>query len=133
MLKFMTTLTEIGMLAYWILATALVWNLVSIDPSLMYSDYKNPLVVAWNWSFFPIDVAFAVIGLTARFGSITGLLKFKLETIAAVLMLCAGLMAISYWTITGEFSLTWWAVNIWLIIVGMANLILSKPAPTVPA
>jgi hypothetical protein len=44
-------------------------------------------------------------------------------------MLCAGLMAISYWTITGEFSLTWWAVNIWLIIVGMANLILSKPAP----
>lgn len=133
MLKFLTTLTEIGMLAYWILATALVWNLVSIDPSLMYSNYQNPLVVAWNWSFFPIDVAFAVMGLTARFGSITGLLKFKLETIAAVLMLCAGLMAISYWTITGEFSLTWWGVNIWLIIVGMANLILAKPDATVPA
>ena len=97
MLRFVTTLSEIGMLAYWVLASALV------------------------------------IGLTARFGSITGPLKFKLETIAAVLMLCAGLMAISYWTITGEFSLTWWAVNIWLIIAGMANLILSKPDATIPA
>ena len=133
MLKVLTTFTEIGMLAYWLLAGALVLQLVSVDPSLMYSDYQNPLVVAWNWSFLPIDVAFAVIGLTARFGSATGVLRFKLQTVAAVLMLCAGLMAISYWTITGEFSLTWWAMNIWLIIVGMANLILAKPDATVPA
>jgi hypothetical protein len=127
MLKALTTATEIGMLAYWILATALVLELIAIDPALMYSNYENPLVVAWNWSFFPIDVAFAVIGLTARFGTLSGPLRFKLEITAAVLMFCAGLMAVSYWSITGEFSTTWWALNIWLVIIGLSNLVLAKP------
>lgn len=127
MLKVATTITELAMLTYWILAGALALSLISIDPSLMYSDYENPLVVAWNWSFFPIDVAFAIIGLTARFGVQAGHLRFKLEVIAAVLMLCAGLMAVSYWTITGDFDLTWWGMNIWLIILGAANLVRTQP------
>ena len=123
MLKFATTITELAMLFYWILAGALASNLILIDPSLMYSDYKNPLVVAWNWSFFPIDVAFAIIGLTARFGVQAGHLRFKLEVIAGVLMLCAGLMAVSYWTITGDFDPTWWGMNVWLIILGVTNIV----------
>ena len=126
----LTTATEIAMLLYWLLAGSLVLGLISIDPSLMYSDYQNPLVVAWNWSFFPIDVAFSAIGLTARFGTTAGHLKFKLEVIAAVLMLCAGLMAVSYWTITGDFDVTWWSMNLWLIILGAANLICIKPNMT---
>lgn len=127
MQKTATTVTEIAMLLYWLLAGALVLGLVSIDPSLMYSDYQNPLVVAWNWSFFPIDVAFAILGLVARFGGAQGHLRFKLEVTAAVLMSCAGLMAISYWTITGDFDLIWWSMNIWLIILGAANLICVHP------
>jgi fatty acid desaturase len=114
------------MLIYWILATALVLNLVDIDPALMYSDYENPLVVAWNWSFFPIDIAFASLGLYAKYGRVERNRKFKFEVTAATLMVCAGLMAISYWIITGDFSPTWWAMNIWLIVLGLANLISSK-------
>lgn len=117
-----TSATEIAMLLYWILAGALVLNVVSIDPSLMYSDYQNPLVVAWNWSFFPIDIAFAVIGLAARYVPMSGELRFKLQITASVLMFCAGLMAISFWTITGDFSLTWWVMNIWLMGLGLSNL-----------
>ena len=117
------------MLLYWVLAGALVLELITIDPSLMYSDYQNPLVVAWNWSFFPIDVAFAIIGLTARFGSFSGTIKLKLETTASVLMICAGLMAISFWTITGDFNATWWGMNIWLIVLGLTNLICSPFEP----
>ncbi len=130
MLKIATTITEIAMLLYWALAGALASNLISIDPSMMYSDYENPLVVAWNWSFFPIDVAFAIIGLMARFGVQAGPLRFKLEVIASVLMLCAGLMAVSYWTITGDFDLTWWGMNIWLIILGGTNLVRTQPDVT---
>lgn len=126
MRKTLTTITEVAMLLYWVLAGALALGLISIDPSLMYSDYQNPLVVAWNWSFFPIDVAFAIIGLTARFGAVAGHLRFKLEITAAVLMLCAGLMAISYWTITGDFDLTWWSMNIWLILLGGVNLVCTQ-------
>lgn len=130
MLKTATTITEIAMLIYWILAGALSANLISIDPSLMYSDYENPLVVAWNWSFFPIDFAFAIIGLMARFGVQAEQLRFKLKVIAGVLMLCAGLMAVSYWTITGNFDPTWWGMNIWLIILGGANLVRTQPPLT---
>ncbi len=115
------------MLVYWLLAGALTLDLITIDPSLMYSDYQNPLVVAWNWSFFPIDVAFAIIGLAARLGVAQGVRKFKLEVTAAVLMLCAGLMAVSFWTITGDFDATWWTMNVWLIILGAANLICARP------
>jgi hypothetical protein len=50
-LRFVTTLTEIGMLAYWVLASALVLDLISIDPSLMHFNYQN-LVVAWELVFF---------------------------------------------------------------------------------
>jgi len=127
MRAYLTTATEIGMLAYWLLAAALVLNLVAIDPSLMYSDYQDPQVVAWNWSFLPVDVAFALTGLAARFGSLPPPLRFRLAIMSAVLMLCAGLMAVSYWTIRGEFSLTWWGVNIWLIVLGLINLISSRP------
>jgi hypothetical protein len=129
MRKALTTATELGMVAYWVLAGAMVLDWVRVDPSLMYSNYENPLVVAWNWSFFPIDIAFAAIGLMARFGSQHGLLRLKMETTAAVLMLCAGLMALSYWTMTGEFSLTWWGMNLWLVLLGLFNLISARPDP----
>ena len=132
MLKFATTITELAMLLYWILAGALALDLISIDPSLMYSDYENPLVVAWNWSFFPIDAAFAIIGLAARFGVQAGHLRFKLEVIAGVLMFCAGLMAVSYWTITGDFDPTWWGMNIWLIILGGTNVVRTQLTASCP-
>ena len=93
----------------------------------MYSDYENPLVIAWNWSFFPIDIAFALIGLSARFARVSGALKFKLEIIAAVLMLCAGLMAISFWIVTADFEPMWWGMNIWLVLLGALNLVRAKP------
>ena len=126
MLKTATALTEIAMLIYWALAIALTLELVSIDPALMYSDYENPLVIAWNWSFFPIDIAFALIGLSARFARVSGALKFKLEIIAAVLMLCAGLMAISFWIVTADFEPMWWGMNIWLVLLGTLNLVRAK-------
>jgi len=128
MLRLLKSMTEIAMIGYWLLAGAHALGLISIDPALMYSDYENPLVVAWNWSFFPIDIAFAITGLTAKFGPVSGRLKFKLETVAAVLMLCAGLMAVSFWTITGDFSPSWWAMNVWLIAIGALNIWCSHPS-----
>ncbi len=121
-----TTLTEILMLLYWVFASALAFDLIKIDPALMYSDYENPLVVAWNWSFFPLDVAFAGLGLSARFLNLSASSSEKLEAIAATLMLCAGLMAISFWVFTGDFNFTWWAVNIWLLGLGLTNLIFGS-------
>ena len=113
------------MIAYWVLAAALVAGWIHIDPALMYSDYENPLVVAWNWSFLPIDLAFAATGLWARFGVLAHGTRLKLAAISATLMICAGVMAVSFWTLTGDFNVTWWGLNIWLIVLGLMNLMFS--------
>lgn len=127
MRKHATTIAEILMIAYWIAAAALAFGLIYIDPEWMYSDHENPLVIAWNWSFFPIDIAFAALGLFAKFGNMNAARRFKLEITAATLMICAGLMAISFWLITADFNVAWWAVNIWLIVLGLLNLTRITP------
>jgi hypothetical protein len=114
-LRILLTITEIGMLGYWMLAALLTAQLVNIPPEYMYSDYKNPFVVDWNWSFLPVDVLFAVTGLSSRFAAKKPANQRTLSTISLTLMFCAGLMAISFWTVRGEFSALWWAMNLWLM------------------
>ena len=121
-LAVLLTLTEIGMLGYWALAGALVAGWVTIAPEYMYSDYENPVIVAWNWSFFPIDVAFALCGLTARFATLRQSVAELLSVIGATLMFCAGVMAISFWVIQREFDPLWWGLNIWLCLLSILFL-----------
>jgi hypothetical protein len=110
------TTTEIGMLAYWVLAASMALGLMNIPPDWMYSNHTDPIIVAWNWSFFPIDVLFAGTGLVARYSARA---PKHLADISLTLMFCAGLMALSFWTIRREFDAFWWAANAWL--VGMAT------------
>ncbi|MBD1556360.1 YvaD family protein [Vibrio sp. S9_S30] len=109
------TITELGMAAYWILAILDTTNTISIPPEYMYSDHKNKIVVAWNWSFFPMDIMFVVLGLVSRFSGISQVNKNFLSIFSLSLMFCAGIMAISYWTIMREFDVFWWGVNLWLL------------------
>ncbi len=120
------TLTEIGMLAYWMLATAVVLNLIQIAPEYMYSDYQNPIIVSWNWSFLPIDILFAVSGLFARFGRLRQSHRNLLATVSLALMFCAGLMAISFWLIRLEFDPIWWSINLWLLVLSSCALIIKS-------
>lgn len=117
--KKLLTLTEVGMLSYWIFAIIVVLTSINVPPEYMYSDYQNPLIVTWNWSFFPIDVLFASVGLFSRFGKISNYHKQMLSTVSLSLMFCAGLMAISFWVIKNEFDLFWWGINLWLIILAV--------------
>ncbi len=123
-MKWLLTATEVGMLAYWILAGAMAGGILSLPPEWMYSDYQNPLVVAWNWSFFPIDVLFAVTGLAARFLPMAADRAHSLSLVSLTLMVCAGLMAVSFWAIRGEYDPFWWGVNLWLVALGGAGLAL---------
>lgn len=110
------------MLAYWGLASFNSLGFIHIPAEWMYSDHTNPIVVAWNWSFLPIDVLFAFAGLFARFGGLNAVRARDLSLIALTLMICAGTMAISFWTIQGAFDPLWWGVNIWLIVLGLSGL-----------
>ncbi|MDP6685229.1 MAG: DUF5360 family protein [Candidatus Marinimicrobia bacterium] len=119
------TFTEVGMILYWLFAATVVLGFINVPPEYMYSDYKNPLIVSWNWSFFPLDILFAVFGLLARFGSLKPKSKEVLSVVSLSLMFCAGLMAISFWVINHDFDIFWWAINLWLIILSSWALIVK--------
>ena len=90
------TITEGGMLFYWCFATLVVLDLIYVEPEMMYSDYKNPLIVSWNWSFFPLDMLFAIVGLLGRFSTLQPKKKETLSVVSLSLMFCAGLIAVPF-------------------------------------
>ncbi|MDA9009475.1 YvaD family protein [Alphaproteobacteria bacterium] len=99
-------------------------NWIYVPPEYMYSDYQNPFIVAWNWSFLPLDVLFAVLGLAARFFVQSRSRELILSTLSLALMFCAGLMAVSFWIIQGSFDPFWWGINIWLM--ALSGFVLSR-------
>jgi len=109
------TITEVGMTIYWVFAVIVIVGLINVPPEYMYSDYNNPIIVSWNWSFFPVDILFATLGLFSRFGKSSLHHKQMLSTVSLSLMFCAGLMAISFWIIQGEYNPFWWGINLWLV------------------
>ncbi len=113
------TLTECGMLLYWALAVLAALEVVAIPPSWLYSNAQDPLVVAWNWSFLPVDLLFVVTGLMVRFSKQP---RGEMALVSATLMFCAGAMALSFWAIRGEFDVFWWGANAWLVVLSLAFL-----------
>ncbi|MFN5225194.1 MAG: DUF5360 family protein, partial [Bacteroidota bacterium] len=49
---------DIAFILYW---TITYFHL--LPPELLYRDYTNPILVDWNWSFFPIDMLISASGL----------------------------------------------------------------------
>ena len=62
------TVTDVLFMLYWTVAAAAAIGLVSLQPDMMYGDYNNPRVIAWNWSFFPLDVAFLYLWVSVIIG-----------------------------------------------------------------
>ena len=111
------TVTEAGMLLYWAIASLVAFELIQVSPEIMYSDYDNPVVVSWNWSFFPLDVLFASTGLISRYTILNRANRNTLSMFSLSLMFCAGLMAISFWVIEQFFDPFWWGINLWLVVL----------------
>jgi len=117
------TITDLLFLAYWLAAGASAAGLIALPPSLMYAGYDEPRVAAWNWSFFPIDLAFSLTGLAAVRAARRGDRLWKpLALISLILTMVAGLMAVAYWTLLGEFDPAWFLPNLALVIWPMAFL-----------
>ena len=84
----------------------------------MYAGYGQRLVDAWNWSFAPLDIAFAIVGLLAVRLAARGDERWRqYALVSLVLTMCAGGMAISYWSILGDFQAAWWIPNLMLLIL----------------
>lgn len=129
--------TDWLLLTYWFVTALVALGLVSIPEGYLFKDYYDPRVVAWNWSFFPLDVIFAVLGIyAARLFTQADPRWFGYALVSAALTFCAGFMAICYWVILGDFDPSWWIPNIIIAawpVWFVPKLISAKENASVPA
>ncbi|WP_106766698.1 Loki-CTERM sorting domain-containing protein [Paenibacillus faecalis] len=119
--------TDIGFIIYWIVTYFKI-----IPESWAFKDYNNPILVDWNWSFFPLDILISITGLSSLY-----LYKKKRSSwqswalISLVLTFCSGLQAIAFWAFAGDFDVFWWGFNLYLLIYPLFFLrLVMKPAQT---
>lgn len=109
--------SDIGFLLYWSLSLPLLFGWELIPGEWLFKDYSNPLTVAWNWSFFPLDILLSVSGLMGlRLGRKSHELGRPLLIVSLILTFCAGFMALCYWLIRWQFDLMWWLPNGFLMV-----------------
>jgi hypothetical protein len=111
-LKYYFWAVDVGFVVYW-----LITALELIPAEYLYNDYKNPILVNWNWSFFPLDIAVSITGFYSLYlwrKNAPQWLIFAL--ISLVLTSVSGLQAISYWVLAQDFDPNWWIPNLFLLI-----------------
>lgn len=111
------TITDIAFLIYWTFAALHAFAVIEIPRDWLYANADDPRVVAWNWSFFPLDVAFCLTGLAAVRCARRGASLWRpLALISLILTMVAGGMAVSYWALLAEFDPFWIGANALLLV-----------------
>ena len=111
-LKYFFLLVDISFIVYWAI-TALHF----IPAEFLYNDYKNPILINWNWSFFALDILVSGTGLYSVYLYQTANRKWMvISLISLILTSVSGLQAISYWILAKYFDPTWWIPNLFLLI-----------------
>lgn len=111
------SVTDIAFLTYWSVAALAQLGVVEVPPEWMYADYDQPRVVAWNWSFFPLDIAFSIFGLRSVAAARAGDARWRpYALVSLVLTMTAGGMAVTYWALLGEIDPFWFLSNLALVI-----------------
>ncbi|MEI6573450.1 MAG: DUF5360 family protein [Alphaproteobacteria bacterium] len=133
-LRRLMLITDLGLLTYWSLTALAAAGVVALPPAWLFSDYHSPLVVAWNWSFFPLDMLLSVAGLASVRLAVRNDARWQHYAIISLsLTACAGLMAISFWLIRGEFDPVWWSFNFFLMLWPLPFLLAGiSLTPTMP-
>lgn len=110
-LKLFFLITDSGFILYWFITICHL-----LPPEYLFRDYYNPILVAWNWSFLPLDLLISLTGFLSLYFIKNKKKSKKLALISLVLTFCSGLQAITFWIIREDFDLTWWLPNLFLLI-----------------
>lgn len=111
------SITDILFMTYWLIAGLALFGLLNLPPDMMYGDYNDPRVVAWNWSFFPLDLIFSIFGYLAVSANRRGDPVWRpYALVSLILTMTAGGMAVAYWAILGEFDPSWFIPNFILLV-----------------
>jgi uncharacterized protein DUF5360 len=118
---------DIGFFAYWIITA---FGLLPHEWA--FKDYSNPVVVAWNWSFLPIDLVLSLVAAAALVADRMSAAQTarSLAVISLSLTHASGLMALSYWAFRGEVDFSWWVPNGYLLLYPLCYVRWAcKPLP----
>lgn len=116
-LAFLLAITDVTFLLYWSMTSLAELSVIHVPSEWMYADYNQPQIVAWNWSFFPLDVVLSIVGLSAVAASNRSSSLWRpLAVISLTLTSVAGGMAISYWVLLRQFDPSWFLPNLALCI-----------------
>jgi len=108
--------TDVGFLLYWGITATATLGVIGLPAEWLFADYHDSTVVAWNWSFLPLDVLLSATGLYSLRLSLRGDQRWRpLAVVSLAMTFCAGLMAISFWAIRSDYSLVWWGFNLFLM------------------
>jgi hypothetical protein len=111
-LRYFFLFVDLGFILYW-----LITILHMIPAEYLFQDYQNPILVAWNWSFLPLDLLISATGLSSILLYQRGNAAWRsLAMVSLVLTLVSGLQAISFWVIRGDFMIEWWIPNLFLLL-----------------
>ncbi|MEN8220562.1 MAG: DUF5360 family protein [Pseudomonadota bacterium] len=111
-LKYFFLVVDFGFIIYW-----LITLLNFIPKEYLFKDYNNPILVAWNWSFLPLDLFISGTGLASLWLWQAKNKYWKyLALISLVLTFCSGLQAIVFWVLRSDFDILWWVPNLFLLI-----------------
>ena len=110
-------ITDVGFVIYWSVSLLVMLGFDVVPKAWLFNDYDDPIVYAWNWSFFPLDMVLSASGLAAVRRHAWGDASWRpLAAFSLALTFCAGFMAVSFWAIRQDFDPSWWAVNLFLAI-----------------
>ncbi|MFD3707128.1 DUF5360 family protein [Nocardia sp. NPDC058658] len=111
-MKKLMLVTDLGFLGYWV-ATAL--GLISVG--------ADEFLQQWNWSFLGLDAAAIGLGLVGLALGRRSASSMLLIVVSLSLTSAAGLMALNFYVIRGEYSLMWWIPNLWLFAFPVVALV----------
>ncbi len=102
---------DLGFIAYWLIT---LFHL--IPQEYLFKDYENPILVAWNWSFLPLDLFISATGLSSLYLYRKRNPAWSSLAFASLLLTsCSGLQAIAFWAIRRDFDPLWWSFNLFLL------------------
>jgi hypothetical protein len=116
LLRGILLVTDVGFLLYWAVTVA-----HAVPAAYLFKDYADPLVVAWNWSFLPLDLLVSGTGLASLWLERRGDPRWPALTLVSLtLTSCSGLMALAFWTLRRDFDIAWWLPNAFLLLYPFA-------------
>lgn len=104
--------TDLGFTVYWLTSA-----LQLLPPEWLYKDHSNPILIAWNWSFAPVDLAASATGLLALWLARQNSPSWQhVAILSMTLTFAAGVFALSFWALRSDFDPAWWLPNVYLVV-----------------